>query len=266
MMMAKPIKTKSLKPQNSDVPNTEDGAEKPSQKNNSPSASKKGLTMFQTIILAVVMLISSIAGPALAIYFLGPTVLVPMIQKALPKATAAEEGEAVDGENPAEGATGEAGKEGEHSGSKSQSLGMNLPMDEFIVNLKSSGSAKSNQFLKAKMSLAVTVPEAEDCNASSGHEKKAEGGGGGHGEGGEGAAKDPSVACNEAFVAKMGAYTPTLRDIINTAMMKRSAQQLSTLEGQEDLKDELVTEMNSVLTNQGYTVQRVNLQDFIIQR
>jgi flagellar basal body-associated protein FliL len=48
--------------------------------------------------------------------------------------------------------------------------------------------------------------------------------------------------------------------------MKRTATQISTLEGQEDLKDELVQEMNAVLTNHGYTVQRINLQDFVLQR
>ena len=262
MMMAKPIKPKSSKPlaKIEDSPSSEEVTPKPTKKEASSQFSK-GLTMFQTIILAVVMLIASVVGPAATLYFLGPTLLVPMIQKALPAPS--EDGEA--GESP-EGKDGETGKKAEAP--KAPSMGLNLPMEEFIVSLKTSQASKSTQFLKAKMSLAIAVPEAEDCNAppTEGEgkpEAKAEGGEGGEGKG---TATDPATACNEAFVKKMDPYIPTLRDIVNTALMKRNAQQIATLEGQEDFKDELVSEMNAVLTNNGYTVQRINLQDFIIQR
>lgn len=265
--MAKPLKPKNLKPQAKS-----ESASVPAPTNTEPRAQKnkpntvKGLTMIQTIILAVVMLISSIVGPALTLYFLGPTVLVPMIQQALPQSE--EEGE--EGEKNAEGKEGEQGKKEGHGEAKASGLGLNLPMEEFIVNLKTSQGTRGNQFLKAKMSLAIGVPAEEDCHALGGEhgaegEAKAEGGGHGGGEGAA-AAADPVTACNEAFVKKMDAYTPTLRDIINTALMKRTATQISTLEGQEELKDELVQEMNAVLTNQGYTVQRINLQDFVLQR
>ena len=264
MMMAKPIKPKSSKPLAKIEEQTpfEENAPKASKKD-APSPVSKGLTMFQTIILAVVMLIASIVGPAATLYFLGPTLLVPMIQKAMP--APAEEGEEV--EKP----EGEEGKKPEgKEAPKTPGLGLNLPMEEFIVSLKTSQASKSTQFLKAKMSLAIAVPEGEDCYApveeEGKPEAKAEGGEHG-GEGGEGkGATDPATACNEAFVKKMDVYVPTLRDIVNTALMKRNASQIATLEGQEDFKDELVSEMNAVLSNHGYTVQRINLQDFIIQR
>jgi flagellar basal body-associated protein FliL len=264
MMMAKPIKPKSSKPlaKIEEQAPSEENAPKASKKD-APSPLSKGLTMFQTIILAVVMLIASIVGPAATLYFLGPTLLVPMIQKAMP--APAEEGE--EGEKP----EGEEGKKPEgKEAPKTPGLGLNLPMEEFIVSLKTSQASKSTQFLKAKMSLAIAVPEGEDCYAPVEEEgkpdAKAEGGEHG-GEGGEGkGATDPAAACNEAFVKKMDAYVPTLRDIVNTALMKRNASQIATLEGQEDFKDELVSEMNAVLSNHGYTVQRINLQDFIIQR
>ncbi len=265
-MMAKPIKPKSSKPlaKVEESAPSEESSPTPSQKDDYSFQLSKGLTMFQTIILAAVMLIASVVGSAATLYFLGPTLLVPMIQKALP-AEATEEGE--EGEKP-EGKEGEEGKKPEAP--KTPSMGMNLPMEEFIVSLKTSQASKSTQFLKAKMSLAVAVPEGEDCNApveeagkEGKPEEKAEGGEGGEGKG---AAEDPAVACNEAFVKKMDSYVPTLRDIVNTALMKRNAQQIATLEGQEDFKDELVSEMNAVLSNHGYTVQRINLQDFIIQR
>jgi flagellar basal body-associated protein FliL len=270
MMMAKPIKPKSSKPlaKIEESAPSEEATPKASKKD-APSPLSKGLTMFQTIILAVVMLIASVVGPAATLYFLGPTLLVPMIQKAIPASTEeGEEGE--EGEKP-EGEHGKEGKEGEHGkeAPKTPSLGMNLPMEEFIVSLKTSQASKSTQFLKAKMSLAIAVPEGEDCNAPAEEgegkpEAKAEGGE--HGGEGAGKAEDPAAACNEAFVKKMDAYVPTLRDIVNTALMKRNASQIATLEGQEDFKDELVSEMNAVLSNHGYTVQRINLQDFIIQR
>jgi flagellar basal body-associated protein FliL len=264
MMMAKPIKPKSSKPlaKTEESGSSEESAPKAASKKDSPPLLSKGLTMFQTIILAVVILITSVVGPAATLYFLGPTLLAPMIQKALPASTA-EEGE--EGEKP-EGEEGEEGKKPEAP--KVPSLGLNLPMEEFIVSLKTSQASKSTQFLKAKMSLAIAVPEAEDCNApieeAGKTEAKAEGGE--HGGEGGGEAKDAMSACNEAFVKKMDPYVPTLRDIVNTALMKRNAQQIATLEGQEDFKDELVGEMNAVLSNHGYTVQRINLQDFIIQR
>jgi flagellar basal body-associated protein FliL len=264
MMMAKPIKPKSSKPlaKTEESGSSEESVPKAASKKDSPPLLSKGLTMFQTIILAVVILITSVVGPAATLYFLGPTLLAPMIQKALPASTG-EEGE--EGEKP-EGEEGEEGKKPEAP--KVPSLGLNLPMEEFIVSLKTSQASKSTQFLKAKMSLAIAVPEAEDCNApieeAGKTEAKAEGGE--HGGEGGGEAKDAMSACNEAFVKKMDPYVPTLRDIVNTALMKRNAQQIATLEGQEDFKDELVGEMNAVLSNHGYTVQRINLQDFIIQR
>jgi flagellar basal body-associated protein FliL len=261
--MAKPAKPKSLKPKADGlpVPATSSSEAAPSSPSvNAPKASK-GLTVMQTLILALVMLVTSIAGPALTLYFLAPMVLKPMIAQMVPALPEGEEGE--HGTSP----EGEASAHGAEAGhGPSGGIGMNLGLDDFTVNLHRPEGVKGNQFLRAKMSLSVQVPEEENCFAhgEDPHGAKAEGGGGGHGGGGE--AADPVQACTDAFNKKMGAYVPTLRDIINTALMKRSAQQIATLEGQEDLKDELTHEMNTVLKNHGYTVQRVNLQDFIIQR
>lgn len=225
--------------------------------------------MLQTIILAVVMLVASVAGPALTMYFLGPMLLKPIIAQAMPATAEAEEGAA---HSDAEGKEGAHGEEGEHGaatgghGATASTMGLNLGLEDFTVNLHRPEGVKGNQFLRAKMSLSVLVPEEQNCLATAAHDDHAaaEGGGGGHGGGTP--AVDPMEACMETFNKSMAAYTPTLRDIINTALMKRSAQQISTLEGQEDLKDELAHEMNAILKNHGYTVQRVNLQDFIIQR
>jgi flagellar basal body-associated protein FliL len=257
MMMAAPVKPKSLKPK---MGEDEGGASAPAESKapkSSGGGGGGGANLLPTLILAVVMLVASVAGPAITLYVLGPVVLPSIIKPMLPEAAA-------DGE-------GEAGAEGEGGGGHKTAprMGLNLPLEEFTVNLKKDPQLKGNQYLRTKMNLSVLVPEAEDCNAPAAH---GEGGhaaapaaeGGGHGA--PAPAADPAKACNEAFQKKMERFTPTLRDVINTALMKRSALQLGSLEGQETLKDEVSQEMNSLLSNEGYQVQRINLEEFIIQR
>jgi flagellar basal body-associated protein FliL len=48
--------------------------------------------------------------------------------------------------------------------------------------------------------------------------------------------------------------------------MKRSASDLSTPEGQEAFKDEVKEQVDHVIGSNQYTVQRINFEDFIIQR
>lgn len=72
-------------------------------------------------------------------------------------------------------------------------------------------------------------------------------------------------ACLTGFKDKMGQYIPTIRDIVNSALMHRTATQLSTPEGVETLKDEIKEQINQILSEE-YKVIRVNFQDFIIQR
>jgi flagellar basal body-associated protein FliL len=259
-MMAKPIKPKSLKPKSSG--NAPEGGIGDAPAKVAPSKTavgdvKKGPNMLQTIILGVVIIIASIVGPALTLYLLGPTMIAPMIQQAMPAAAEGEEGEGEHGEA--------AHGDGHGAVAHAPSLGLNLAMEDFTTNLHQPAGAKGNQFLRAKMSLAIAVPQAEDCNLLGGHDEHADAGGGG-GHGAPAVVVDPVEECYDKFNKKMAAYTPTLRDIINTALMKRTANELSTLEGQEEIKDELKHEMNAVVGNHGYTVQRVNLQDFIIQR
>jgi flagellar basal body-associated protein FliL len=258
--MAKPIKPKKLKQKNDASEGENPVSAKQKKEAGATSTKAKGITMLQTIILAVVMLFASVAGPAITMYFLGPMLLKPIIAQAMPTPTEGEEG--AEGEEAKDG----SGEKGEH-GKTTDAMGLSLGLDDFTVNLHRPEGVKGNQFLRAKMNLSVLVPEEQNCLATGSHDEHAEaaGGGGGHG-GGDAAAVDPMEACMETFNKSMAPYVPTLRDIINTALMKRSAQQIATLEGQEDLKDELAHEMNTVLKNHGYTVQRVNLQDFIIQR
>jgi flagellar basal body-associated protein FliL len=244
--MAKPTKPKTLKPKAA-----EDVAGGP------PSSGGGGGFDLKTIVLVVAIILSSIVGPAATMYFLGPMVIVPAIVSQIPKG-----GEAAKGEHAAEGEEGGEGEEGAHK----NAVGMNLELDEFTVNLKADPKAGANQYLRAKMSLSVEVPPAEDCHAHHAEgEKKAEGGGGGHG-GGEGAAANPGEACQKGFNEKMGRYVPTIRDIINTSLMRQTASTLSSTEGQEALKDQIIQEVNPLMESDGYKILRVNFQDFVLQR
>ena len=264
MMMAKPVKPKTLKPKTggesgasdaNDADDNQSSTKAPVTKNTGDGSGTSGL--LSMVILSVVMLLSSVAGPVATLYFLGPQLLAPIITKALPKEP---EGEAVG--------------EGEHGTTvKVSKLGLNLPLEEFTVNLKKDPALRGTQYLRARMNLSVVVPEAEDCAPhkaegaeAAGHGEKPAEGGGGHGGAAPATAVDPAKACNEAFVGKMATYIPTLRDIVNTALMKRSAAQIGTLEGQELLKDEMSQEMNNILAGHHYQVIRVNFEEFIVQR
>jgi flagellar basal body-associated protein FliL len=259
--VAKPTKPKTLKPKSGKE--AEPGATEASSSSSSSSSSggPGGLDL-KFIIIIVVTVFSSVLGSAASLYFLGPMVFIPEIvkevTKQLPKG--AEGGE--HGEK--EGGHGH-GDAGHHA---SKSLGMNLELNDFTVNLRlDPASDSSEEFLRTKMTLSIKPPEAEDCNAPP---KEGEGhapaeGGGGHGAPPPPAPGTPSP-CQLAFNTKMGQFVPTVRDIINAALMKRTASMLATLEGQESLKDEIITETNNVLTPAGYTVVRVNFQDFIVQR
>jgi hypothetical protein len=71
--------------------------------------------------------------------------------------------------------------------------------------------------------------------------------------------------CEQIFTTNMGKYVPTIRDVINASLMKRTASSLASLEGQEALKDEVKEQLNQIM-GPNYQVLRVNFQDFIIQR
>jgi flagellar basal body-associated protein FliL len=289
MMMAKPVKPKALKPKTgapsggneaADEVNTHEASSpeasgSPNRKKTSSPSSGESLTMLQTIILAAVMLVSSIVGPMAALYFLGPTIIKPLIAQAQPaegEAPAGEEGhgggESGEGHGGEHGAHGGAGGHGEASASQ---VGMTLKFEDFTINLKKDPTLRGNQYLSAKMSVSVQVPKDKDCltpliaPAEGEHgAAHAEGGGGGHGE--SAPAGSPLETCQKGFQEAMTPFVPTLRDIVNTAFMKRTATQVASVDGQESLKDEITTEMNSVLTNSNYNVLRVNFENFVVQR
>jgi len=218
------------------------------------------------IIMVVVIIVATIGGSVGSTYLMTTMFVMPEIGK-VAKAIAANSG----GEGGA--ADGAAGGDAASTETSSHEVGMNLELDEFTVNLKSDPNSDSTQYLRAKMALSIQVPEKENCYMEG---KKAmlpsdlipggkvvgaavpvdrtmiaeEGGG-------------PS--CEQIFKNNMSKYVPTARDVINAALMKRTAISLATLEGQESLKDEIKDQLSQILAP-NYKVLRVNFQDFIIQK
>jgi flagellar basal body-associated protein FliL len=257
--MAKPQKPKELKPGEAGGEEKEAGTAKPSV----------GIDLPFIILLAAIVLCTTLTSAA-SVYFLAPMVVVPAIVEHMPKAHG-------------EGDGGQEGTEGE--GDKSVHDALSLELDEFTVNLKVDPAVNNNQFLRSKMALNISVPTAENCHEDikpaaaphamlpsygeqilgaaapvdvSTHEKFIA-------NGGEAAAPAGPEACLKSFQTKMSRYIPSVRDIINAALMRRTAAQLSTFEGQEELKDEIKEQVNLLLPK-AYQVVRVNFEDFIIQR
>jgi flagellar basal body-associated protein FliL len=276
--MSKPTKPKDLKPDEAA------GGAAPA-----PAAGGGGLDLkFIITILAIVLF--SIGSSVGAIYFLGPMVLVPAIVAQMPKP------------EPAEGAEGEGGGEGEGEAKGHANIGLTMELDEFTANLKEDPALHGTQYVRTKVALSIGVPEAEDCTklmaaqrksptialkVSSPLERAAQlaalQGGTIAGAAAPirditpealqevpelangGAAASPYDTCLGEFKHHMAVYVPTIRDIINSALMKRTAGNLESLEGQEALKDEIKDQINQLLGEERKVI-RVNFQDFIIQR
>lgn len=242
--MARPTKPKDLKPKTDGENLAGPGA------GLAAATSGGGFDMKFIIALAVVALIS-VAGTAGSTYFI--TTQITDISKKVAVAPGEEHGD---------------GHEAGHT--PANVVGMNLELDDFMVNLKPDPNLEGTQYLKAKMALSIRVPEAEDCYAKKhamlpaldgqivgaaapmNETLLASGGGGG-------------PTCEQIFKDNMGKYVPTIRDVINASLMKRTASTLASLEGQEALKDEIKEQLNQIM-GPDYGVIRVNFQDFIIQR
>jgi flagellar basal body-associated protein FliL len=253
--MARPTKPKDLKPK---VEGEASAA---------PAAGGGGLDL-KFIILIVVAILAPILGSAGSTYLITTMVVMPELTKA---AAAAKPGDG-DGQSP-------TGPDGASTETPANQVGMNLELDEFTVNLKADPSMEGTQYLRAKMALSIKVPEKENCYAT---EKAALAPMPIRVQGGKivGAAapvartsvdrtmlaeEGGGPSCEQVFKNNMGKYVPTIRDVINAALMKRTATALATLEGQEALKDEIKDQLNQILAP-NYEVLRVNFQDFIIQK
>ena len=262
--MARPTKPKDLKPKT-------EGEAAPAA-GGMPVTTNSSAPDIKFIILLVIMVLSSILGSAGSVYLMTSMLITPEIHKI---------SQAGGGGGPGEGAAAE-GKAGE-SETPANAVGMNLELDEFMVNLKPDPALGGNQYLRSKMALSIKTPDEQNCYKE---EKKASLNlkttvamnklAGGHIAGAaapirpidremlaEGEGGPPP--CETHFKESMGKYVPSIRDIINASLMKRTASQLASQEGQETLKDEIKEQLSQIMAPD-YEVLRVNFQDFIIQR
>lgn len=256
--MARPTKPKDLKPKVDGEGGS--GAAAPEAAGGGGGG---GLDL-KFIIMVVVILVATIGGSVGSSYLMTTMFVVPELSK-LAHAPAGGHGE---GEGDGHAPTGHDGASTETPGSE---VGMNLELDEFMVNLKPDPNLAGSQYLRAKMALSVKVPDAQNCYAV--HHASALPVGDGKIVGAaapvdrtmlaSGGEAGPS--CEDVFKNNMSKYVPTVRDVINASLMKRSASLLATLEGQESLKDEIKEQLTSIMAPD-YQVLRVNFQDFIIQR
>jgi flagellar basal body-associated protein FliL len=248
--MARPTKPKDLKPKVE--------GEAPA----APAAGGGGGGLdLKYIILVVVVVVASILGNVGSAYLMTSMFVIPEIGK-LAHAKAPDD------------ADHSGGHDGASTETPAHEVGMNLELDEFTVNLKADPNMEGSQYLRAKMALSIKVPEAENCYAKAHHATlPADLIPGGKiigaavpvdratlASGGE-----AGPSCEQIFKDNMGKYVPTIRDVINAALMKRTATLLATLEGQESLKDEIKDQVSQIMAP-NYEVLRVNFQDFIIQK
>jgi flagellar basal body-associated protein FliL len=256
--MARPTKPKDLKPKaEGEVAAVPGGA--------APPAGGGGAALdLKFIVLMVVMVLASVLGSAGSAYLMTTLFVTPEIQKVAKAAPAAE---------------GEADKGGEHGGGEAvNAAGMNLELDEFMINLKPDPTMTGNQYLKAKITLSIKPPDEENCYLEKHAMLPPDAIPGGKVVGAAAPIVDRKLdrtlvanegggppPCEGLFKGSMGQFVPTIRDIINASLMKRTASQLATLEGQEALKDEIKDQITQVMAPK-YEVLRVNFQDFIIQR
>ncbi len=257
--MARPTKPKDLKPK------AEGGELAVVPGGPAPAGGGGAALDIKFIVLMVVMVIASVLGSAGSAYLMTTMFVTPQIEKVAKSVASAAT------DKPAEGAA----QAGAPEGDSANAVGMNLELDEFMINLKSDPTVGGSQYLKSKMALSIKPPDKENCYLEvkkAMFEPDAIGGGKVVGaalpidrttiaeEGGGG-----PPACETGFKASMGKFVPTIRDVINASLMKRTASQLATLEGQEALKDEIKDQLTQIMAPD-YTVLRVNFQDFIIQK
>lgn len=246
--MARPTKPKDLKPKT-------DGEAGPAPMP-LPGGGGGAALDIKFIAALAVMAIVSLLGAAGSSYVVAEYVIKPELAKTVKSAPTDEE---------------DSDAHGGGHGSANQ-IGMNLELDEFTVNLKPDTQLGGTQYLRAKVALSIKVPDAENCYAQHAAAYVIQVGGGKIA--GAAAPIDKTLVasggssgptCEDIFKNNMGKFVPTIRDVVNASLMKRTASTLATLEGQESLKDEVKEQLNAIMAP-NYEVLRVNFQDFIIQR
>jgi flagellar FliL protein len=189
------------------------------------SPSSSGNTINLVMLCIAITLCTTIASAA-SMYFLAPIIIKPMLAQTQP----AGEGE--------EGEFAEEGEEGE-AGESLPGVGPVVDLEEFTVNLKDRGEER---YLRADLSLMVTAgdPQFENLKGEALHQWQ------------------------EEFHLEMAHYVPAIRDIVISSLTKRTAAELGSTVGKEQIKNEIKRSVDALFHGK-HQVIRVNFENFIIQ-
>lgn len=120
-------------------------------------------------------------------------------------------------------------------------------LDPFIVNLAQSGS-----FLKIALLIEYDPALVEGQGG--------EGGGGGHGGGGGGGGGAPA-----GLPGVLGLREPMIRDSIIRVLSSKKGEEVLTVQGKDQLKEELVEAINEAVGLEEHPVVAVYFTEFIVQ-
>lgn len=123
-------------------------------------------------------------------------------------------------------------------------------LEPFIVNL-----AQSGNFLKA---ILVVEYDANKVSEAEHREAEAHGGGGGHGSGGGGEADDGLPGYFKSREA-------VIRDSVIRILSSKRAEDVLSVSGKEQLKEELVDGINEALASEEPLIVAVYFSEFIVQ-
>lgn len=144
-----------------------------------------------------------------------------------------------------------AGTENADAGSEEEGetieRGIVLDLGDFILNLSDSSARR---YLKINVAIELSRKETDpDPN------KASSGGHGGHGE-----SADPMAKIEQ----EMSQYKPAIRDAIISTISTKNSDELATIAGKEQAKQEIKDAVNAIL-NGDREVIRVSFGNFIIQ-
>lgn len=142
-------------------------------------------------------------------------------------------------EEPAEGEHAEEAHDEEHKHLVTAEL------DSIIVNL-----SETSNFLKVTLLLEMDGGILEKAAGAAA--------GGGHEGGGEGESKG-------GLPAPLGARTPMIRDAVIKVLSSKKAADVLTVEGKEQIKEELIESMNEATGLEEGPIVAVYFSDFIVQ-
>lgn len=126
--------------------------------------------------------------------------------------------------------------------------GIVVDLGDFILNLSDSNARR---YLKVNVAIELsrkdTDPDFSEANSGGGH-------------GGHGSAPDPMAQIEQ----EMSQYKPAIRDAVISCISTKNSDELATIAGKEQAKQEIKDSVNAILNGEREVI-RVSFGNFIIQ-